>query len=91
MDNPVSKEIPIRRGVRQEDPMSLKLFTATIQEVLKNAQLEEKGINIKMEKKLLNLGFADDVALTTEDVQAMELHLNTVNEESLKFVLKIHK
>ena len=33
MDTPVSEEIPILRGVRQEDPISPKLFTATIQEV----------------------------------------------------------
>ena len=37
MDNLVSEEIPILRGVRQGDPTSPKLFKATIQEVLKNA------------------------------------------------------
>ena len=57
---------------------------------LENAQLEEKGINIDGEK-LSSLRFADDVALTTEDVKDMELQLNTVNEESLKIGLKIHK
>ena len=61
MDSQVSQEIPILRGVRQGNPTSPKLFTATIQEVFKNAQLEEKGINIDGEK-LLNLRFADDVA-----------------------------
>ena len=50
MDNQVSDEIPILRGMRQGDPISPKLFTATIQEVFKNAQLEEKGINIHREK-----------------------------------------
>ena len=38
-----------------------------------------------------NLRFADDVALTTEDVKEMEHQLNTVNEESLKIGLKTHK
>ena len=46
MDSQVSEEIPILRGVRQGDTISPKLFTATIQEVFKNAQLEEKIINI---------------------------------------------
>ena len=59
--------------------------------MFKNAQLEEKGINIDGEK-LSNLRFADDVALTTEDVRDMEHQfLITVNEESLKIGLKIHK
>ena len=58
--------------------------------MLKNAQLEEKGINIDGEK-LSNLRFADDVALTTEDVRDLEHRLIMVNEESLKIGLKIHK
>ena len=58
--------------------------------MFKNAQLEEKGINIDGEK-LSNLRFADDVALTTEDVTDMEHQLITVNEESLKIGLKIHR
>ena len=45
MDNQVSEETPMPRGVRQGNPISPKLFTATIQEVFKNAQLEEQGIN----------------------------------------------
>ena len=90
MDSQVSEEIPILRGVRQGDPISTKLFTATIQEVFKNAQLEEKGINIDGEK-LSNHRFADDVALTIEDVRDMEHQLITVNEESLKLVSRYIK
>ena len=58
--------------------------------MFKNVQLEEIGIDIDGEK-LSHLGFADDVALTTEDVQNMEHQLNIVNEESLKIGLKIHQ
>ena len=90
MDNQVSEEIPLLRGVRQGDPISPILFTATTQEVFEIAHLEEKSINIDREK-LSNLRFADDVALTTDDVKDMEHQLKTVNEESLKISLKIHK
>ena len=38
-----------------------------------------------------NLRFADDGALTTEDVKDLEHQLNTANEESSKIGLKIHK
>ena len=65
------------------------VFTATIQ-VFKNAQLEEKGIDIDGEK-LSDLRFADDVAVTTKDVKDMEHQLNIVNEESLEIGLKIHE
>ena len=58
--------------------------------MFKNAQLEEKEINIDGEK-LSDLRFAEDVALTTENVRDMEHQLITVNEESLKIGLKIHK
>ena len=78
MDSQVSEEIPILRGVRQGDPISPKLFAATVQEVFKNAQLEEKGIN-RGGEKLSNLRFNDDVALTTEDVRDVEHQLITVN------------
>ena len=90
LDSQVSEEIPILRGMRQGDPVSPKLFTATIQEVFKTAQLEEKRINIDGEK-LSNLRFADDVALTTEDVRERKHQLITVKEESLIIGLKIHK
>ena len=46
MDNQVSEEIPILRSVRQADPISPKLFTATIQVVFENTRLEEKGIHV---------------------------------------------
>ena len=71
MDNQVSEEIPILKGVRQGDPISPKLFAAIIQVVCKSAQLEEKGINIDGET-LSEQIFADDVALPTEDVKDME-------------------
>ena len=55
-----------------------------------NAQLEEIGIDVDGEK-LSNLRYADDAALTTEDVKDMQHQLNAVNAESLKIGLKIHK
>ena len=85
-----SEEINILRGVRQGDPISPKLFTAAIQEVFKNSELESRGIDIDGEK-LTDLRFADDVALVTSTVEDMEVQLNILNEESKKVGLRIHR
>ena len=77
----MSEEIRILRGVRQGDPISPKIFTASIEEVFKNCDLEKRGIDIDGEK-LTDLRFADDVALTTNSVKDMEMQLNTLNHES---------
>ena len=78
------------RGVRQGDPISPKLFTATIEQIFKNSELNPRGIDIDGEK-LADLRFADDVALTTNSVKDMEIQLNILNQESKKVGLKIHR
>ena len=89
LDNHVSEQFAIGRGVRQGDPISPKLFTAVIEEIFKKVDLD-KGINIDGER-LQNLRFADDVALVTKTTKEMEEHLNKLNTESKKFRLKTHK
>ena len=78
------------RGVRQGDPISPKLFTATIEQIFKNSELKPRGIDIDGEK-LTDLRFADDVALTANFVKDMEIQLNILNQESKKVGLKIHR
>ena len=85
--------------MRQRGPISAKSYTATIQEVFKNAQLKEKGINIDGEK-LSDLRFADDVALRTEEVKDMghqfeevkdmghQLHTHTRDKKSKVLCLR---
>ena len=89
LDKLLSTEFPIHRGVRQGDPLSLKLFTAIMDEVFKKADISE-GVNVDREN-LTNLRFADDVVLFNETTKQMEKHLNNLNSKSLKVGLKIHK
>ena len=90
IEKQMSDEIKILRGVRQGDPISPKLFTASIEEAFKNCELEKRGIDIDGEK-LTDLRFADDVALTTNSVEDMEVQLNILNQESKRIRLKIHR
>ncbi|XP_072051533.1 uncharacterized protein [Amphiura filiformis] len=90
LDNDVSNHIHIKRGVRQGDTISPKIFTAAMEEIFKKLDLEKQGINIDGEW-LTDLRFADDVALTTTSVKDMEIQLNGLNSESKKIGLKIHK
>ena len=58
-----------------------------MEEVFKKADISE-GVNVDGEN-LTNLRFADDVFNKT--TKQMEKHLNSLNSESLKVGLKIHK
>ena len=59
-----------------------------MEEAFKKADISE-GVNVE-EENLTNLMFADNIALFNETRQ-MEKHINSLNSESLKVGLKIHK
>ena len=80
----------IERGVRQGDILSPKIFTAAMEEIFRNSDLERGGINIDGEI-LSDLRFADDVTLTSSSVKDMEQQLNRLNVESQKVGLRMHK
>ena len=90
LDNEISTEIKISRGVRQGDPLSPKLFNATLEEVFKKAEMEEEGININGEM-LSNLRFADDVAIFASSIESLERQFNRLHKESNRLGLKMHK
>ena len=90
IENQVSEVIEIQRGVRQGDSISPKLFTATMEEVFRQADLEQKGLIIDGEP-LTDLRFADDVATPTIGVKNNETQLNIINKESKKVGLGIHR
>lgn len=56
----VSEKMLIKKGVRQGDTTSPKLYTAVIEEVFQNLEWEKARIKINREY-LNNLRFADDV------------------------------
>ena len=87
--NDTSNKIPLCKGVRQGDTISPKLFTASLEDIFKKLDWENRGVSIHG-KKLNNLRFADDVALIGESVQQIEMSLNELASESRKVGLKIN-
>ncbi|KAG6464707.1 hypothetical protein O3G_MSEX014681 [Manduca sexta] len=84
-----SNPFKIRKGVRQGDPLSPKLFSAVLESIFRRLIWENLGINIDG-TSLTNLRFADDIVLfanTAEDINRMIEDLAT---ESGKVGLKLN-
>ena len=77
-------------GTISPHPISSKIFPAAIEEkVFEKLNLEKKEVNVDGEF-LTDLRFAD-AALTTTSVKDMEVQMESLNSESKKIGLKIHK
>lgn len=81
----VGTTFPINRGVKQGDPISPKLFTALLETIFRNMNIEDQsfGININGER-LTHLRFADDIVILAEnheDIQAMLTKLDTESQK----------
>ncbi|CAG9137374.1 unnamed protein product [Plutella xylostella] len=81
----IGTTFPINRGVKQGDPISPKLFTALLETIFRNMNIEDQsfGININGER-LTHLRFADDIVILAEnheDIQAMLTKLDTESQK----------
>ena len=85
-----SEKIRIKRGVRQGDTISPKLFTATLERIVfRRLNWENKGVKIDGEF-LSNLRFADDIYLCTETPQELQQMLQELSNESRRTCLKMN-
>ena len=66
-----SEKSRIKIGVRQGDTISPKLFTATLDSILRRLNSENKGVKIDGEF-ISNLRFAYDIFLYTETPQELQ-------------------
>lgn len=83
-------QIPVKRGVRQGDTISPKLFTAALEDVFRKLDWDDNGISIDGEK-LNHLRFADDIVLFAHDVNTAEKMLNELNDASTAVGLRINR
>jgi len=84
-----SAKINIKKGVRQGDTISHKLFTACLESIFRSLQWDSMGVNINGEK-LNHLRFADDIIIITESLEEMETMLSEIAEASKKCGLKMN-
>ncbi|KAE9412977.1 hypothetical protein Angca_002914, partial [Angiostrongylus cantonensis] len=79
----------VTRGVRQGDTMSLKLFTATLQNVMRT--LEWDNMEVKIDgRQLHHLHFADDIALITPDISQAQRILADFDKACGKIGLRLN-
>uniref|UniRef100_A0A0N5C0B1 Reverse transcriptase domain-containing protein n=1 Tax=Strongyloides papillosus TaxID=174720 RepID=A0A0N5C0B1_STREA len=83
-------QIQVKRGVRQGDTISPKLFTAVVEDVFSKLDWTKKGIRIDGEH-LTHLRFADDIVLITHTMEEAEQNLNELNRLSEEIGLRINR
>ena len=83
------EKIRIKRGVRQGDTISPKLFTATLESVFRRLNWENKGVKIDGQF-LSNLCFAVDIFLCTETPQELQQMLQELSDESRRMGLRMN-
>lgn len=79
----------IKRGVRQGDPISPKLFTAVLEQMFRKLNWEHLGLNING-SRLNHLRFADDLVLLEEDPKLLESMIQTLADKSRELGLKMN-
>lgn len=83
------EKFDIKKGVRQGDPLSPKLFSATLEQVFRS--LEWTGYGIKINGALFNhLRFADDLIIFADNPNHLKTMLEQLAEESQKAGLQMN-
>ncbi|EYC43945.1 hypothetical protein Y032_0476g2139 [Ancylostoma ceylanicum] len=81
--------IDVRRGVRQGDTVSPKLFTATLEDVMR--RLEWDNMGVRVDGRLLHhLRFADDIVLITPSITQAERMLADFDDACGKIGLQLN-
>ncbi|KAE9420694.1 hypothetical protein Angca_006402, partial [Angiostrongylus cantonensis] len=81
--------VDVKRGVRQGDTISPKLFTATLQNVMRTLEWESMGVKIDG-RQLHHLRFADDVVLITPNISQAERMLADFDKACGKIGLRLN-
>ncbi|KAE9412688.1 hypothetical protein Angca_008687, partial [Angiostrongylus cantonensis] len=81
--------VDVKRGVRQGDTISPKLFTATLQNVMRTLEWDNIGVKIDG-RQIHHLRFADDIVLITPDISQAERMLADFDKACGKIGLRLN-
>uniref|UniRef100_A0A0K0DMK9 Reverse transcriptase domain-containing protein n=1 Tax=Angiostrongylus cantonensis TaxID=6313 RepID=A0A0K0DMK9_ANGCA len=81
--------VDVKGGVRQGDPISPKLFTATFQKVMRTLEWDNMGVKIDG-RQIHHLRFADDIVLITPDISQAERMLADFDKACGKIGLRLN-
>ena len=87
LDTSESNETPIHHNKRQDDTISPKPVAATLEDMFRDLDWNDRGISING-GQLSNIRFADDVTVIAENLQELELDLNKLSAVSKQKVSK---
>ncbi|KAK6737651.1 hypothetical protein RB195_020018 [Necator americanus] len=71
--------IDVKRGVRQGDTISPKIFTATLENAMRKLEWDDMGVKVDG-RQLHHLRFADDIVLITPSISQAERLLTEFDE-----------
>ncbi|KAK6755773.1 hypothetical protein RB195_014268 [Necator americanus] len=71
--------IDVKRGVRQGDSISLKIFTVTLENAMRKLEWDDMGVKVDG-RQLHHLRFADDIVLVTPSISQAERMLTEFDE-----------
>lgn len=83
------ESFPIKKGVRQGDPLSPTLFNAVLEHIFRQLNWDHLGLNING-ARLNHLRFADDLVLLEENPAAIELMMQSLANISKEAGLEIN-
>lgn len=86
----LGEPFPVRRGVRQGDPLSPKIFTAVLEEVFKKMDWDEFGLNIDG-SYLNHLRFADDIVLISHNPETLQFMVQDLAARSEEVGLTMNR